>query len=43
MEVQGTRTDGAVLVIEARPSVNLLDKSIEQARPGGIMCKRVWA
>jgi hypothetical protein len=32
MEVQGTRVDGAVLVIEARLSVNLNAQTIEQAR-----------
>ena len=43
IEVQGTRIDGAVLVIEARLSVNLNALTIEQARPAVIMCKRAWS
>ena len=34
VEVQGTRIDGAVLIIEARLSVNLNALTIEQARLG---------
>ena len=34
IEVQGTRIEGAVLVVEARLSVNLSALTIEQVRPG---------
>jgi hypothetical protein len=40
IEVQSTRIEGAVLVIEARLSVNLNALTIEQVRSGGIICKR---
>ena len=43
IEVLGTRIDGAVLVIEARLSVNLNALTIEQVRSGVIKCKRAWA
>ena len=43
VEVLGTRSEGAVLVVEARLGVNLNALIIEQARPGVIMCKRAWS
>ena len=43
LEVQSTRIDGAVLVIEARLSINLNALTIEQACRGGVRrcCGRV--
>jgi hypothetical protein len=39
IEVLRTRIDGAVLIIEARLSVNLNALTIEQVRSGVIICK----